>query len=212
MIWFIDIDGCLCDNKQSFEKRCLSWLDNRNILHGEPKADAYNFGERFDVEDSLAEACYESGEFAGYFIEPPAEGAIEFIQLVRSAGDTVVILTSRDKDRRIPVTEELVNFLGSDYETRSTISLEVLTTTWLIKNDIAVDNILFRKNKAAVVKEFGSSGSVAIDDDPFILEAYANNGLTAIAMTAEYNKGRDWNYVDNWMELTCKYITDDLID
>lgn len=199
MIWLVDIDGCLCDNREAFITRCSTWLDNNMIVHSEPKRDEYDFGKVFGVDDSLAIPCFESEEFAGYYIEEPAVGAVEFLQSIDTNEDMIVILTGRNPDDRVPITEELHNFLGSRYDSRHTISVGVLTKLWLAKHKVPHHNTIYRKDKVSFVKEFESV--ITIEDDPKIIEGYFDNNIKCVAMRAEYNDGLTGLFADNWSDI-----------
>lgn len=200
MIWFIDIDGCLCDNRESFIRRCSTWLTNNMIEHKDPVMSEYYFGDIFGVDKMLHIPCFESEEFAGYYIEDPMDGAVEFLQEVKDRGDMVVILTAREADSRIPITEELHAFLGKNYESRKSIAIGVITQIWLQRHNIPYDNVIYRKDKVALCKEHAYC-AIAIDDDPKILEGYINNNINCVSMRTEYNDGKADLEADTWFDI-----------
>ena len=200
MIWFIDIDGCLCDNRDEFIKRCSAWLDNNMILHSSPVTSEYLFSTTFNVDKELAVPCFESEEFAGYYITEPADGAVEFLQSIDKSKDMIVMLTGRNPDDRIPITEELHAFLGCNYDNRKTISIGAITKRWLDRYEVPYDNIIFRQNKVEFIEEFRYS-AIAIEDDPRILEGYITNNIPCIAMRADYNEGIANLEADSWFDI-----------
>ena len=200
MIWFIDIDGCLSDNHEDYLARCSKWLDNNMITHTEARRDCYDFGKAFGVDPKLAEVCYESEEFADYYIVEPAAGAVEFLQELHKDKDaTIVILTAREPDSRIPITERIHEFLGPEFDSRNTIAVKVITKLWLEKHDIPFDNIIHRKDKVAIVSD--CQNAVAIEDSPKTLEEYKEAGCKCIAIRADYNDGLDVLYADTWFDI-----------
>ena len=199
MIWFIDIDGCLCDNHSEYIRRSCLWLDNNMIEHSKPNIDVYDFGKAFSVDGKLGDVCFESEEFAGYYIIPPNGDAVEFLKHRSESGDVVAILTSRIPDLRIPITTEVRDFLGKLLPGRKTVSLQVLTKIWLDTFKVPYDNIIHRADKAEFMKDFPTG--VAVEDSPYTLAGYACEGVRCIAMSASYNLGLNVPYVKSWKDM-----------
>lgn len=199
MIWFIDFDACLCDNQDAFVERCAIWLDNNHIAHTAPDVNVFHFGKMFGVDNYLHEDCYESKEFAGYYIQPPKEGAIEFLSSIDKKQDMIAILTSRRPDLRIPVTEEIREFLGDTLVGRHTIALSVLTKLWLERYVIPFDNIIYREDKVSFMKEFPTG--IAIEDNPIVINGYIDNGIKFIRMNYPHNEGCEGLVADTWFDI-----------
>lgn len=199
MIWFIDIDGCLSDNHSEYIRRSCLWLDNNMIEHSEPNINVYDFGEAFNVDGKLSDVCFESEEFAGYYITPPNEDAVEFLKHCNKSGDTIAILTSRIPDLRVPITDEVRDFLGKLLPGRNTVSLQVLTKIWLDKFEVPYDNIIHRADKAEFMKDFPTG--VAVEDSPHTLSDYAREGVRCVAMSASYNSRLNVPYVKSWKDM-----------
>lgn len=199
MIWFIDIDGCLCDNHSEYIRRSCLWLDNNMIEHSEPNVDVYDFGRVFNVDGKLGDVCYESEEFAGFYVIPPNDDSVKFLKHCSESGDVVVILTSRVPDLRIPITGEVRDFLGKLLPGRKTVSLQVLTKIWLDKFDVPYANIIHRADKVEFMKD--SPTGIAVEDSPHTLAGYACEGVRCIAMSAPYNLGLNVPYVKSWKDM-----------
>lgn len=116
--------------------------------------------------------------------------AAEGIARLIANGLVVILLTAREKDRLT---------YGS-----KTLTEGKLTRDWLSENGVAYHNLIFSRNKAEVVKTLKAQYDIVavVDDSPFELERYINEGISAMKVPYKYNQYIKVKEVKNLLELS----------
>ena len=164
----VDIDDVLCEFRQAFS----GWLDKTYNIQADVNSPEYYFINALKKSGVNPEGVFErfisEGELAN--IEP-VEGAVDFVNNLKSAGYFVHLLTARPKES-----------LRCLYDTHA----------WLRRVGIDFDKLDFASEKLrwCMQSEYWVLGAIdfAVDDSPKHASEYAKHGIQVFLPEKSYNK------------------------
>lgn len=167
----VDIDGVLADYPLSFVRFINKEMGTRYDVKDVCTYDIYS-----DLGISKQTGLVLKDKYRQFGMKryiPVIEGAKEFLESLKGAGYTVVLLTSRPYKEYYRIYAD--------------------TMEWLKRNGLPYDYLIFNEKKEEYLLELVDNQNIAffVDD----VEAYSNKvsdlGIKAYLVTRPYNKGRE---------------------
>jgi len=170
----IDVDGCL----NHYPNPLKMWAEMTLNLDQSASKEAIKIENDFD----LIKNTYRHSKILSYLL--PRNGTAEVLQKMKKHGYRVVLLTARNPKKNPHIKD--------------------ITKHWLDRYCIPYDDIVFTREKAPYIQQYGNRIVMIIEDEPKFLDLFKKMKTEVVAFSNEINGGlkqSHFHMVSSWIEI-----------